>query len=283
MMGLPGSGKSTYVAEHATEGTAYINSLDEYWRTSGNKLDYAARCVAEHMASIQQHEAWIDGLILTQDDIKYLVEMYIKHHNKLLYVYLNSPVTVNIHIHQYEEDREACINNDIKRIMAEGREKSSQVSIENMTYEVLTDKDIEELSNLCAMSATNGVEYKLSYELLKVKKCGTWDIWYKQEGKNPNILLSESWSLGGTWANCWGNSGSISGEPAPEFTELDDILMATCPNISIMMYKKIYREYVTTEEYYEHDYYGGCETRAQWKADMKGIYDYLRENNLIEE
>ena len=51
--------------------------------------------------------------------------------------------------------------------------------------------------------------------------------------------------------------------------------------MSFIDYKNIYNQCVDTEETYEHDYYGGCETKIRWRCDMEKLYEILKSMNLI--
>ena len=242
---------------------------------------------------------WIDGLVLTERDINLVVKTFMQKFtscNKYGGMGAPSPVKVNIHIHQYEDNREYCKNNDVKRLNELERTQGAGITIDNAIYDVLSAEQIETLKSrvllATARSLQYGIEYDIDYELLEVKKCGNWELYFKQTYRpfhdnsphDTTIMQSESWSLGGSWGDCWGNNGSISPDTPPtEFAELDELLLKLCPNLPILMYKKIYRDYVHIEEDSENDYYGGTEYKAWYEADMKGIYDYLRENKLIEE
>lgn len=301
MMGLPGSGKTTYVEDHTMlKPNHRIISLDNEYYGKSDPINYAAQYAVDYVKVTSTDprcsvdDIWIDGLILSYEDISKLVDKIIyelsRAHTDSWLVFNDELISVTINVHQYECNRENCLHNDINRYNNGERELPSKISIELTPYTVLDESQIESLRNKCLESSENEemhlkyVKFNLEYELLPVKKCGTWELYYKSKGTlNPNVLESNSWSRGGSWCDYRGCHGTIEADEQPEFTELDNILLETCPNLPILIYKKIYKDYVTINEYSSQDYYGGTEYRANYVADMKAIYDYLREKNLIDE
>lgn len=286
MMGLPGSGKTTYIRTHKN-ATDRIMSMDDIWYRKGDKIIELAKHVGETTLCPEIYVIWVDGLILTPNALYNFIDKYINTIDRSHYMKLNDILEVHIHIHQYECNREYCKHNDLNRVRKYERDTSSEISIENMEYGVLNATNLQDLEKYINEAnekyKDENITYSIDYELLRVKKCGNWDLMFKQENGDPNILQSERWSLGGTWASYDGREGTISADPTPDFKELDDILLKVCPTLPILMYKKIYRDYVEVKEETEYDYYGGHEYKSYYEANMKGIYDYLRENNLIEE
>lgn len=284
MMGLPGSGKTTYVRENRKNGDDYISLDNAYTKIS--KFDYAGIVAGERFSVSRYDVVWIDGLILTVEHLKLVLSSFIEKMNELSYMFLNDPVEINIVIHQFDGNREYCKNNDVKRCVCDGeRSELAESTIEYVPYEIVSESDMKDISDI--LKAINMIEkftYKLEYEALTVKRYGNWDKFFKPTyASNPNILASETWSLGGTWCSYDGRCGTIKPDETPDFSELDDILTTVCPNLSMLMYKKIYRDYVDVKQKSESDYYGGSEYIAWYEADMRGIYNYLRENNVIDE
>lgn len=286
MMGLPGSGKTNYIRNHKQQSDRVL-SMDDIWYRKGDKILAIAESAGEDTMCIGVKTIWIDGLILTPEALYKLIDKYIKTVNSNHYMKLNDILEVSIHIHQYDCNREYCKHNDMNRMVNYERDMSSAISIDNMEYEVLNATNLQDfekyIDEVNEKSKSIHIAYSIDYELLNVKKCGNWDLVFKQDNENPNILQSERWSLGGTWASYDGRGGEISPDETPEFVELDNILLKVCPNLPILMYKKIYRDWVEVKEESENDYYGGTEHKAYYEADMRSIYIYLIENNQIEE
>ena len=101
---------------------------------------------------------------------------------------------------------------------------------------------------------------------------------------NENELRSDTWCLGGSWGDCWGNTGMVSADEQPtEFKEFDDLLMEVCPNITLLQYKKLYNSLVSIESGCENDYYGGSTENAYYKCNLKDLYNMMIEMGLINE
>lgn len=100
-----------------------------------------------------------------------------------------------------------------------------------------------------------------------------------------NILdrgFSVNWNMGGTYGNCWGDKGTVSAEPEPEMTVLDDFLMENYPSTSFMQYKKISRS-IQTDTYNDHDYYGGSTTHGKKSLSFADLQEALLEIKLEEQ
>ena len=99
-----------------------------------------------------------------------------------------------------------------------------------------------------------------------------------------DMMCSDEWCLGGSWSDCYGNSGNVSADDQPtEFTEFDDLLTKICPNVTMLQYKKLYRECVTTKKRRECDYYGGVCEYARYVCNLRKLYEMMIEMNLVKE
>lgn len=271
MMGLPGSGKTTFVHDHKKEKDIVI-SLDDSWysfKDTDNIFKHASTRASEYLV---YYNVWIDGLILTKSDIIDIIKNLTK---KLPSILHEGGSDLVIHIHQFELNREACKNNDLKRTLEHARYIKSGITIDNANYEILKASDIDELEKSIP-------HIKIEYELLSVKKFDIYNLYFNQPlSDNPDILTSEEWSLGGTWGNYKGDTGDVSPDKQPDFDKLDEILTTVCPNISFLQYKYIMKHFVKIVERCESDYYGGSVDYAHYEANMKEIYNFLINNNLL--
>lgn len=92
--------------------------------------------------------------------------------------------------------------------------------------------------------------------------------------------FSASWSLGGTWGNCWGGKGTSSPDVEPEMTQLDDFLIKNFPQVSYMQYKIIARK-IDTQTHGNHDYYGGSTQEATKTLSFNDLHDALLEAKVV--
>lgn len=172
---------------------------------------------------------------------------------------VRSPVKFIIHF--WEENRELCLKND------EGRRKdSSRITIMNAPLEY--------------PSPSNDFEYEIVEHKVFEKTFYDKHIAFVGE---KGFLKSQRWSNGGTWGNCWGNTGTIDADDPKEFEELDNLLEKICPNISFLQYKKLCAACVTCESDYENDFYGGRENFSYWVCDLNKMYDMLKEMEVIKD
>lgn len=194
--------------------------------------------------------AGIDTLITTNSQLHKIVE-----------IVRSCRPQVNFIIHFWKENRELCLKNDSGR-----REVSAYTTIRNapLEYPELPD-------NIPYTVVEHEVFGKSSYDKVFVNV------------GSKGVLQSQRWSTGGSWADCWGNEGSIEGEPPKEFEELDNLLGKICPSITFLQYKKIRATCVETETCSSPDYYGGCEHFAYWVCDLKKLHNMLVEMGLLAE
>jgi len=283
LVGLPGSGKTYYAkeqgvhpdvcfADRSKEKAMYIcTDKDAYY---GRKPRTIEQIIHNHefgrwiMYHNQNWDHWIiDGLFLTNDVQHKVVDALYNEINKYI-----DDIKLKIRFVYFKEDREACLYNDRER----NRNKLANITIVNADYE---KPDIDTLQKDFP---------KFEFELLEkeVHKMNIFESKFLTRASyyDENELRSDTWCLGGTWGNCWGDSGQVGADEQPtEFKEFDELLLDICPNITFLQYKALYGATVTIETEEEHDYYGGSVENAYYKCDLKELYDKMVQMGLISE
>lgn len=208
------------------------------------------------------------------------------------------PSTIdNITVHYWEPNIDACKINDENR-----RSLSSAISIENAELDIIpiggSDAYIKELQEFANFESNGRIppsapaykEIKVSLERHQTYPMPHWQrkfaqLGYHFSGKSEAeyTIRSSSWCLGGSWGDCWGNSGSVGSEPQPEFSEFDKILSKLSPEISFLKYKKIYGQCVSINTSSEGDHYGGQTENAWYEFKPKLLYDLLVEEGLLKD
>ena len=269
MMGLPGSGKTTFANElQKNIGNNKFLYVDmdslrsSYWYGKDQDIYELLR---RSVANIKREhtDIIVDGLILTNEDVVNVVET----------VSVFAKETF-VKIYRWDENRELCLKNDGGR-----RDLSSSGTILNAKYETI---DMDYLhSELCDEGVT-------SIEVIPKKivlKQG-WERYFRhsttvdKDGK----IRSNKWCTGGAYGNCWNDSMSpVSAEDPVDFIALDNLLEEICPNITFLHYKRITKKCVETEHSYEADYYGGGCNYNNWACDLKKLYEVLEELGYITE
>ena len=257
MMGLPGSGKTTKANELLKEYTkAYIIDCDAGMLQQEKRKKY----LYNQMMSRPLHvdAVIIDGLILTNADIYAVIDA------------LSITSWQSIKIYHFNEDRETCLKNDAGR-----RQHPSTAVIQNAPYE---NVDIDKL----AILANNPAWWDKIGQNIQVIECAVQlkAEWYRslcEYVTEGNLLMSEYWTTGGEYGNCWDNHKTPVDAEAPRvFVELEELLLEKCPNISFLMYKKIMRDCVTTKEWTESQYYGGYVHYCRWVCDLQKLHEILK-------
>ena len=289
-MGLPGSGKSYYgktVLQNDNDLDLYgleyfyidLDKHKDHYKdievaVEGELYKSGAIKTGRWSMPNDQH-IYIDGLILTKEELEKVILTCIK------FVEKHSKYSYDLHfvIHLWKEDREICINNDRIRVNTGEREASSETSIRNLKFDNITKKDVEQIlfdakKHHVNVQIKNHDVYELTEYSLMMNKYGSY--------KNKDVMVSDSWSKGGTWGSCWSDDlSTITPDSTPEFKEFDDMLSEICPNITFLQYKKLYNECVKEVEYDDNDYYGGTEYRAYWSCDLKKLHKMLLEMKII--
>lgn len=265
VVGLPGSGKSYFISKEAS--SQYVVDLDSY-RHSGMSLEESLKDAfnKEKVMELpvyhnydQNKHCYIDGLFVKTKTVQKIVDFCKDYFNKN-----NSGFeSVKIILHVWNEDKEKCIYNDEIRIKFNERDKLSRI--------IINHNNIDDMSEIEGAQIENHEVEKISFK----DKLLSYGV--------DGFLYSSSWSGGGSWCDCWGNSGTIHPESTPQFDEFDNLLTLICPNVTFLQYKNLYNESVEIEETREHDYYGGTETIFMYKCNLNSLYNKLVELNLIHE
>lgn len=127
MMGLPGSGKTTYCETHAKNKENIVEYL-------GQPLNLKLK-----------EEIYIDGLILTNDKLRKLIDQEIE---PLQYYFLLEDINIKLHIVYFKEDRQQCLINDEYRMFQGKRTMNAEHSIKMMMFKhpdlsLFEDYDVE--------------------------------------------------------------------------------------------------------------------------------------------
>lgn len=267
LMGLPGSGKSTFAEQHKKENpNVYIIDLDRekdyFWNKKVPMEELLGKAIRTRPRKMS--EIIVDGLILTRDDLYTCLDTIAPYFDN-----------VDVIIEQWNEDRETCIKNDGGR-----REISSTRTILNAQYDII-DKDefnayiVEKGYADMKITHIHRHTVMLKPDWLRFFRANTW---YDDDGK----FRSQKWCTGGTAGDCWGGMSSVSPDETPDFTALDELLEKVAPQLTFLQYKKIKRECVSIEESSESDYYAGVTHHQRWVCDLKKMYELLEEMGYSE-
>lgn len=114
MMGLPGSGKTTYCEAHAKNKENIVEYL-------GQPLNLELK-----------EEIYIDGLILTN---KTLMKLIYEEIEPLKDYFSLEDINIKLHIVYFKENRKQCLINDKYRMKTGNRNMLANHSIENKKFE----------------------------------------------------------------------------------------------------------------------------------------------------
>jgi len=245
LMGLPGSGKTTYAENMKKSFGDLINVIfcDE---------KDINREIRMHLSLCMTNI--IDGLFLTNDDIVRVLQ--------ICYLYMRCPVE----IHYWKPDRKKCLYNDQGR-----REKSSELVIQNAKIE---EPDINRIK-----LETGYADIFVVYHDIVEKP--DWKVKADQHQVKADgpYLYSEFWSLGGCYGNCWNDLFYYSDayEEPDDFTAFDELIEKVKPDMNFREYKKIFKECVKVETQTSQEYYGGYSKSARYRCDLIKLFQMLEE------
>ena len=273
-MGLPASGKTTFAKEYESKNTVNdhwgrkerhmvrLLDLDRILKKNKNNKEDTINIAIRNMFYNQVDELLIDGLLLSNGDVIKMLNLNC----------IKSQSYETIEIHYWNSDVESCLWNDKYR-----RNQNSEITIKNAE---LQDVDIDFISKETGYD--NIVVIK--HDIIRKPEWKMFCDKYSIHINNNGIMRSESWSLGGTYGNCWDDGmGVVSTDVQPtSFELLDNLLNDVCPEIPFMKYKMIMNDCVTTDTESEGDYYGGSTESGFFECDIKKLYDYLKESNLVD-
>lgn len=128
------------------------------------------------------------------------------------------------------------------------------------------------------------------YERVDDKKKTYSNPYYRIKNRKKDSFTGEDflfneWRTGGvSGGSCWDEGESrhypVSGEPEPDFTDLDAVLEALCPNIPYLQYKKLL-PLIKSDERTEYEYYGNSTTYGFKVLKLSDLYNELVKLKLI--
>lgn len=243
LIGLPGCGKTTWSINFKKE----IESKHSWIFSRVHIINCDEKWV---MPTKDHRYVVVDGILATQTDVEDCVRRLSKYTIK------------EIFIHRWEDDVDACLWNDVNR-----RRKSSATTIQ--TLKIFDPNSVT--FSFPARIISHSVVRKQEYLRLPFTK--------ESEIIDEKYLISDSWTTGGNYSS-WDGVGSYVAETPVEFIELDELLINVDVKFPFLIYKKIWRECVTTEEVTESDYYSTV-YKQFYKCDLHKLYQILRDTKLI--
>ena len=271
--GLPGSGKTTFLHKkfdflNPDPDFEFFNM--DYYMTEPEKYPTLESCFENSYKKRYMENRFgdditfvVDGLFRCPSDVHSFVNKMANYYDNCFF---------NVTVYAWNENREACLNNDEQRLTDGTRGCPSADTIRNAVYVPLTYDDLR-------CGDTNRVYY-MPVQYQTVRRATTYDKFFNRWHTNKDELKSQEWCVGGETRDCYGNSSPAWTEDARDFDELDEFLEQVCPQISFLLYKRIKRECVTLEKRHDGDYYGSYDYNY-WRCDLKKLYQILKDNNVL--
>ena len=269
LIGLPGSGKSTFGNKMINNRRAMLIRFDDYIKDGEMpSYDDIWKDRFRYQTFYGPDFLILDGLFLTNSSRKSVIQSLIDYIEQKK---INNGYCYRIIYHFWNEDRETCLHNDKGR-----RSVDSSITIKNAPYEPVDmdyiEKDIKDYI------------YDHRVKNHTVVHATVYDKFFQSYGttSDSDIMKSEDWTLGGTTRD-WNGSVELMRDETPDFVEFDELIERVCPNISFIQYKNVYRKCVVQKTRTDYDYYGGSEEKAWWECNLKDLYKILLEKGLITE
>ena len=280
LVGLPGSGKTTFASQYKdiirdSYGYSYTNrkakkfadiiDYDAIYKKVGfdDKLQINREKIMKMALPRLKYDILIlDGLFVTQNEVEWVLSVYLDNPK-----FTDNFTVEKIIVDYWVADKEACLWNDRGR-----RNVGAAVSIQLLELDRIDVKQIQERFCIKTKLELHTIVRKPEYRVFVEEN----DI---QSVYDDKYLHSCRWSLGG---ECWGWDGSrhpLSADEPCNFDEFDELLEKICPTITFLQYKKLYKNCVTLEERDNSDYYSRC-TEAYWRCDLEKLWDMLEEMGI---
>lgn len=255
LMGLPGAGKTTY-ANNEAENNKLIHIIRENAEFIKNKNKALWLATEFGKVPAKKTIVIVDVLVTKNEDLRKLIDLV----NGCF-----SGQKIHVSVVYWNEDREACKINDARR----GRDVSAARSIDSLEYQVPDSKILGIPDKNILMKNVYVVPQNEAWvEKISKKYNPSYD-------HKRTFISSESWNGGGeSWG--WDDSPSTYSDPDPqkEFVKLDELLAEICPNISFLIYKKLFRECAEIKDTGKSDYYSNIHS-FRWECDLYKLYSFL--------
>jgi len=267
LVGLPGSGKSTYIDNKLLNNKRNVKIDAD--NADFNSIDDLVTLVNNiNRTSPQGMFTYIDGLFLSN-------VIQEKLYNKLVPKGLLYNA-FDVRFILFEGSNETLLYNDNLRVQGGEREKNSAVTIRNAVLQTtfLKTKTYERIE-------VAKYDYLKKYEMAICSELGI-----------NETLRSTNWTTGGTYGTCWDDDGPTEVSPdSPinifdtydfsDFTKLVEYLHRT-EKLSLGNIEDKYGEkylYIMMTDYEdESDYYGGCQSYENYYTNVSDVLEvYYRE------
>ena len=295
LVGLPGSGKTTYAQKELQKIRPYNSAMYGSFSESSIQngivnFDYIYNSVirngrqkvslmntdlelrrykVKEMAlpnRVPENKILVlDGLFTTQEEYEWILSLYMDKEGRS---YKIDKIIVDYWI----PDIESCLWNDMGR-----RTVHSEESIKNLKIEKPDIKKIQEKFGITTKLSIHSVVRKPKY-LNLASKYGIRDT----DIHSGQYLYSNTWSLGGKYHSYTGDVHYLSAEEPCNFDAFDDLLSEICPTITFLQYKKLYNRCVTMDDRDNSDYYSEAR-EGFYKCDLEMLFDMLEEMGILKE